>query len=90
MKITTLLFLLIIPFMGFAQMNQPSDFKKLGIGIGYNFHPAMSDSIRPIELSLRYRINDRHTLQVYTPVSYKKQVSAMLMIPGKKRSGVLV
>lgn len=72
MRKTTFLFLLIFPVFGFAQTNQPSDLKKIGIGIGYNSHSVISDSIRPIEFSLRYRINDRHTFQLYAPLNYKK------------------
>jgi len=72
MKRTFFLFLLIFPVLGFAQTNQPSGLKKIGVGIGYNFNSVMSDSIRPIEFSLRYRINDRHTLQLYAPLSYKR------------------
>lgn len=73
MKRSIFLFLLILPFIGFAQTNQPSDLKKIGIGIGYNFNSVMSDSIRPVELSLHYRINDKHALKIYTPIGVSKR-----------------
>lgn len=72
MRKTTLLFLLIIPFIGFAQVDHPTKFKKFGVGIGYNFHSVMNDSIRPFELSLHYRINDKHKLHLFAPVGYQK------------------
>ena len=72
MKRAIFLLLLILPFMGFGQTSQPSDFKKIGVGIGYNSNSVMGDSIRPLELSLRYRLNARHTLQLYAPLSYKR------------------
>src|SRR5690554_5624425 len=68
----TLLLLVFLPYTGFAQASSSTDFKKFGIGLGYSFPSFMSDSIRPIELSFRYRINDKHTLQLYAPLSYKK------------------
>lgn len=74
MRITTLtlLFLLLLPCAGFAQANSSADFKKFGVGIGYSSNSVIGDSIRPLELSLRYRINDRHILQLYAPLSYKR------------------
>ena len=72
MKRVIFLFLVLLSFTGFAQTNQPSDLKKIGVGIGYNSNSVIGDSVRPLELSLRYRINDRHTLQLYTPLSYKR------------------
>lgn len=73
MRRATLLFLLIIPFIGFAQVDQPTGFKKFGVGVGYNFHSVMNDSIRPLELSLHYRINDKHKLHLFAPLSYDKK-----------------
>ena len=67
-----LLFLLSYPILGFSQNDKPTTFKRFGVGIGYSTYSVMSDSIRPIELSLRYRINDKHALQLYTPVSFKR------------------
>lgn len=72
MRKVTLLFLLIIPFIGYAQVDEPTSTKNFGVGIGYNFHSVMSDSIRPLELSLHYRIDDRHKLHLFTPVAYQK------------------
>src|SRR5690554_939689 len=67
------LFLLITPVLGFGQDDAPNTFRKFGVGIGYHSNSVIGDSIRPLELSLRYRINDRHTLQLYTPLSYKRK-----------------
>lgn len=67
MKKITLSLLLFISFMGYAQTEQPSQKHKFGVGLGYNINSVMDDSIRPVEISLRYRINDKHTLQLYVP-----------------------
>lgn len=90
MKKPIFLLLVILPVLGFAQTNQSSDLKKIGIGIGYSFNSVMSDSIRPIELSLRYRINDRHTLQLYAPVAMNKRTidDAIINTHKKKLFGV--
>lgn len=58
--------------MGFAQTEYSSGFRKIGVGIGYNSNSVIGDSIRPLELSLRYRINDKHTFRVYTPIRLKR------------------
>lgn len=83
MKRTLFLFLLIFPVLGFAQTNQSSDLKKIGVGIGYNFNSVMGDSIRPIELSLRYHINDRHTLRIYAPIRLKRYKQQAIEVPFK-------
>ncbi len=70
--ILTLLFLLLLPSSGFAQTSSSIDFKKLGVGIGYSSSSVIGDSIRPVKLSFRYRIGDKHTVQLYTPLSYKR------------------
>lgn len=90
MKRTIFLFLLIFPVLGFAQTNQLSDLKKIGVGIGYSFNSVMSDSIRPVEFSLRYRINDRHTLQLYAPVAMSKRTidNAIVNTQKKKLFGI--
>lgn len=90
MKRAFFLFLLIFPVLGFAQTNQPADLKRIGVGIGYSFNSVMSDSIRPVELSLRYRINDRHTLQLYAPVAMNKRTidNAIVNTHKKKLFGV--
>ncbi len=72
LTILSLLFLLLHPCIGFAQTNSSVNFKKFGVGIGYSSNFVVVDSIRPVEISLRYRIGNKHTLQFYTPLSYKK------------------
>ena len=66
-KMILLIWLTTIPFIGFSQ-----DFRKIGIGFGYHTTSIVGDSVRPFELSLRYRINNKHTLQVYAPLWLKK------------------
>jgi len=66
-KMILLIWLTTIPFIGFSQ-----DFRKVGLGIGYHTTSIVGDSVRPFELSLRYRINNKHTLQVYAPLWLKK------------------
>lgn len=72
MKKLTFLLCFFISFMGYAQTEQPSKQHKFGVGLGYNFNSVIGDSIRPVELSLRYRVNDKHTLHLYAPLSFKK------------------
>lgn len=90
MKRAIFLFLLIFPFLGFSQTYQPETFKRFGVGIGYSSQSVMSDSIRPVEFSLRYRINDRHTLQLYAPVAMSKRTidDAIVNTQKKKLFGI--
>ena len=55
-----------------AQAEQPAQKHRLGIGLGYNFNSVMGDSIRPAEISLRFQINDKHTLQAYVPIGFNR------------------
>ncbi len=76
-KKTVLLTLISLVFLKggviYAQTEQPAKQHKFGVGLGYNFNSIMGDTIRPMELSLRYRINNKHTLQLYTPILRKNQ-----------------
>lgn len=72
MRKITLLFLLMLPFIGFAQNEQSAKQNKFGVGLGYNFNPVMGDSIRPIELAFRYRMGNKHTFELYTPLYFNK------------------
>ena len=67
-KMILLIWLTSISFIGFSQ-----DFRKVGLGIGYHTTSIVGDSVRPFELSLRYRIDNTHTLQVYAPLWLKKE-----------------
>lgn len=67
-KMILLIWLTSISFIGFSQ-----DFRKVGLGIGYHTTSIVGDSVRPFELSLRYRIDNKHTLQVYAPLWLKKE-----------------
>lgn len=73
MKKNVFLLFLLIPFIGTAQNEYSVRTHKLGIGIGYSGKSVINDSIRPVELSFRYRMNDRHTFQLYAPLSYKRR-----------------
>lgn len=72
MKKNILFILLFLPFLSYAQKGESDGFRKFGVGVGYSFNSVMDDSIRPIEFSLRYRINNKHTLQVYMPIRLKQ------------------
>ncbi|MGI6047207.1 MAG: hypothetical protein ACOYEG_04270 [Petrimonas sp.] len=76
-KKTVLLTLISLVFLKggviYAQTEQPAKQHKFGVGLGYNFNSIMGDTIRPMELSLRYRINNKHTLQLYIPVLRRNQ-----------------
>lgn len=61
------LLLLIIPVIGYTQ-----EFRKWGVGVGYRTTSIVGDSVRPFEISFRYRISDKHTVQVYAPLWLKK------------------
>lgn len=67
MKYLKFLILLMLPFVGFAQNDKPTKQHKFGVGLGYNFNSVMGDTIRPFEVSLRYKLNDKHTFQIYMP-----------------------
>ena len=67
MKYLNFLILLMLPFMGLAQNDEPTKQHKFGVGLGYNFNSVMDDTIRPLEVSLRYKLNDKHTFQLYVP-----------------------
>ena len=67
MKYINFLILLMLPFMGLAQNDEPTKQHKFGVGLGYNFNSVMGDTIRPLEVSLRYKLNDKHTFQLYVP-----------------------
>lgn len=62
-----ILFLLLFPFWTIAQEKE----NKWGIGIGYKTNTAVADSIHPIELSLQYRIQNRHTVYLNIPFRIK-------------------
>ncbi len=66
-KMILLIWLTSISFIGFSQ-----DFRKIGIGFGYHTTSIVGDSVRPFELSLRYRIINKHTLLVDAPLWLKK------------------
>ena len=53
----------------FAQEN----FRRIGIGIGYYSSSIVGDSVHPFELSVRYRINSKHTVQLYTPLWIRRE-----------------
>lgn len=64
MKKKLILFLLLsTPFIIFSQ----DDFRKLGIGVGYSTSSIVGDSVKPFELSFRYRLDRKHTFQFYVP-----------------------
>ena len=48
------------------------DFRKFGIGVGYSTSSIVGDSIHPLELSLRYRLDKKHTFQLYVPLYQNK------------------
>ncbi len=69
-KMILLLWLTTISLVAFSQ-----DFRKLGIGVGYGTSSIVGDSIHPMELSLRYRLDRKHTFPVFrtffaTPANY--------------------
>ena len=72
-KMILLIWLTSISFIGFSQ-----DFRKVGLGIGYHTTSIVGDSVRPFELSLRYRIDNKHTLQVYAPLWLKKEKQKLI------------
>jgi hypothetical protein len=70
---TLLLSLLFITSLNvFSQEKQQTPPKsKIGIGFGYHNSSIAGDSIRPLEVSLRYRLN-KHTFLLYAPLHYGK------------------
>lgn len=72
MKTRTILLFLLITFIANAQYDyyyyEPT---VVGGGVGSNLISIIGNDVRPVEVSLRVRINRRHTLQLYMP--YFKQ-----------------
>ncbi len=72
-KLLTLLFLSIAS-LSFAQYSDygkypnPYGESGFGIGVGYNLNAVVGKEMRPVELSLRYRIYNQHMLQLYVPL----------------------
>ena len=72
-KLLTLLFLF-ISSVSFAQYSDygrypnPYGESGFGIGVGYNLNSVVGKEIRPVEISLRYRIYNEHLLQLYVPL----------------------
>ena len=85
-KIKPLILLLCILAMpASAQEN----IKKFGIGLGYHSASIVGDSVRPFDISFRYRINERHTLTLYAPLlkttkKLSRKITKFLRMPGKK------
>src|SRR5690554_7147495 len=51
---------------------------------------VMIDSIRPIELSVRYRVNENHTFRIYAPIRlnrYKQQATEYSYIEAPFKDG---
>lgn len=67
MKFKKLIILLFVPMLAFAQNDTSAKQQKFGVGLGHNFNSVMGDTIRPFEVSLRYKLNDKHTFQLYAP-----------------------
>lgn len=85
MRKTILILLLALPLIGFAQNDTPAKQHRFGVGVGYNFNSVMGDTVRPVELSLRYRIDDKHTFQLYAPFltqnhSFRSEVSSYHLV----------
>lgn len=74
MKKIFFLVLLLTFFHVFAHAENQDQVKSgtIGIGLGYGFNSLIGDSVRPINLSFRYRMKDKHTFQLYVPFSFKR------------------
>lgn len=46
--------------------------KTIGVGLGYSISSSIGDSVSPINLSLRYRLGQKHTFQFYVPFYLKR------------------
>ena len=69
----TLLFLL-IAFITYAQDSYYSNQTQVGMGIGGNLVSVVGDDIKPTEISMRFRIHRRQTMQLFIPI-YKQSES---------------
>lgn len=49
---------------------------RLGVGAGYNFNSFAGDSLKHPELSLHYRLNDKHTFQLFALFRTQSQNSS--------------
>ncbi len=68
MKSRLTLLLLLIAFVAHSQYDYYYDGPMVGIGLGYNFTSIVGDDVRPIEVSFRYRVNNKSLLQLYVPL----------------------
>ena len=68
MKTKLTLLLLCFASISFAQYGYPYGETGFGIGVGYNFNSVVGKDMRPVEISLAYRINDEHLLRLYAPI----------------------
>jgi hypothetical protein len=84
----TLLVLSLLTFVSmgvFAQEStrQWSENGRFGIGVGYNFRnvPRSAKAMRPMEFSLKYSINERHSLYVTVPLYIKDKDQEYKYVP---------
>ena len=72
MKKCTLILFILLAFIGYTQTVKTTNQHKFGLGLGYNINSEIGDSIHPVEISLRYQLNNKLTIQLYAPLSLKK------------------
>lgn len=46
--------------------------ERFGMALEYGFYSLIGDSVRPVNLSFRYKMRDKHTFQLYVPLSFKR------------------
>ena len=68
MKSRLTLLLLLIAFTTHAQDSYYHNQTQVGAGIGSNFVTIVGDNVKPTEISMRFRIHRKHTLQLIIPI----------------------
>lgn len=65
-----------IPIFAYSQSSGKADkTNRFGIGVGYSFNNLLGDSIHPVELTFKYKINEKHSVYLNVPFRLSKKSS---------------
>ena len=65
-----------IPIFAYSQSSGKAEkTNRFGIGVGYSFNNLFGDSIHPVELTFKYKINEKHAVYLNVPFRLSKKSS---------------
>lgn len=65
-----------IPIFAYSQSSGKAEkTNRFGIGVGYSFNNLFGDSIHPVELTFKYKINEKHSVYLNVPFRLSKKSS---------------